>query len=383
MTNKTLIYRPLQLLELLLIGFIMNSLTPTPAEAAGHIKVTREVLLENGVSISPNQIIHTKDGGYVVAGRIGNVFAWATRLDAKGNMQWRYQAPVLNDLPYRPDATFEGAVTLGDDSTLLCGYKTVSVPGGKDVVGILTHIDKAGKVLSDRVIRPQEPGVFGGSYLKGCFPWAGGFALIGDTYRVSDSSQAPDHTERFFWLFGLDAAGNVKWEKLIPNSTGGFSNHIFTNALGTIYESLDQDLVMGSSRVSQGGEIKNIELKETTSDFLIPQIIADSNGHWKVDQRIVLPLTLFKTELRPKVAYSVPDHSLVEFGSIVRNNVYYAAIEWQSPDQKQSETFEFGDTLWVNDAIPTGVPGEFVTVRQASPLNLKVTGMFLSFIQIK
>lgn len=358
-------------LIILLIGLIMNSLIPVTAEASEHIKVTKEVHLENGVGIFPSTIIQTKEGGYVVTGAIGTTFAWATRVDAKGQLQWRYQiAPESFE-----GSNFEGAVTLNDDSTLLCGWKTVPVPGGINVVGVLTHIDKEGKVLSDRAIRPHEPGVFGNSYLKGCLPWGDGFAVIGDTDRVSGPPQPPRKTERFYWLFALDAAGNVKWEKLIPTSYG----------LGprSAYVDTDRNLVVGGIRVkvSQSGEIAVLDQKKPLP--FVPQIIAEADGHWKIDKRNVLPPALFKTELQPKVAYILPNQTVAQFGSIVRSNVYYAAIEWESPDRKQSEIFEFADFGWVNDAIPTGAPGEFVTIRSRQRSDLKQWGMFLSFIQIK
>ena len=377
MKNRASIYRPLQLFGLLLTGLIMNSLTPSTADAAEHIKVTSEIHLENGVGIFPSAIIRTKDGGYVVTGNIGSALAWATRVDAQGHLQWRYQIH-----PGQPGGSnFEGAVTLNDDSTLLCGWKESSVPGGTSVVGALTHIDKEGKVLSDRIIRPQEPGVFGNSYLKGCLPWGDGYALIGDTDRVSASPQTSRH-QRYYWVIALDASGNIKWEKLIPTSTGGFDFHGIYNALGAVYVAPDQDLVMGSIRLSHGGQIKNSEVKDASSTYLIPQVIVEPDGHWKSDQRTVLSTISFNTKFQPKAAYILPNQTAVKFGSVLRSKVYYAAVEWQSPDRKQSEIFELDDSGWISDAIPTGVPGEFVMIRSQDS-DIKKLGMILSFIQIK
>lgn len=383
MKNQTSTYRPLQLFGLLLTGLIMNSLTPSTADAAEHIKVTKEIHLENGVgifpAIFPSAIIRTKDGGYVVTGSIGSALAWATRVDAKGQLQWRYQIH-----PGQPGGSnFEGAVTLSDDSTLLCGWKTISVSGGTNEVGDLTHINKDGKVLSERVIRPQEPGEFSIANLHGCLPWGDGFALIGYTSRFSDS---PDHPprkmEHFHWIMALDASGNIKWEKLIPTPTGGVNLHAVYAAIGTVYVAPDQNLVMGSIRISQDGQIKNSEIKDASSTYLIPQVIAEPDGYWKIEQRTVLSASSFNTQFQPKTAYILPNQTAVKFGSVVRSNVYYAAVEWQSPDRKQSEIFELGDFDWVNDAIPTGNPGEFVTVRQQNS-DLKKTALTLSFIQIK
>lgn len=349
--------------------------------SSDHIKVTKEVHLEKGVGIFPSSIIHTKEGGYVVVGNIGTSLAWATRVDAKGTMQWRYQ---LTPGAFR-GSTFEGAVTLSDDSTLLCGWKGVPhptdlMPGGKDIVGVLTHIDKAGAVLSDLVVRPKEPGEFAINYLKGCLPWKDGFAVYGDTSRFSgDPHHPPRKWELFQWILALDAAGNVKWEKLIPTS----ESHRETLSSFNVYVAPDQDFVLRGSRINQNGDVKNIEINEPYSEWTIRQIIAEPVGHWDIDHRNGPPKKDFSiSEFRQKVEYILPNQSIVKFGSVFRGNEYIAAIEWQSPDQKQSENFKFGDSGWVSDAIPTGVPGEFVTIRQQNS-DLKQSGMTLSFIQIK
>lgn len=171
---------------------------PDTTFAADHIKVTKEVLLEHGVSISPSTIVQTKDGGYVTPGGLSGNLGWATRVDANGKMIWRYQIPIQGE------SNYTGAISLGDDTTLLCGYKSIHhptdlMPGGKDLVGVLTHIDIGGKVLSDIVIRPKELGEFPINYIKGCKPWGDGFAVFGSITRVfGDPHHPPRELENFY-----------------------------------------------------------------------------------------------------------------------------------------------------------------------------------------
>lgn len=368
--------RPLELLFILLIGFTMSTLIST-AEAAEHIKVIKEILLEVGLPASPSVVIQTKDGGYVVAGNIATQFAWATRVDAKGNMQWRYEAPLSLQLPQRSKATFTSAVTLRNDTTLLCGWKEVREEDRVNIVGVLTNIDKTGKVLSNREIRPQETGDFALSYLLGCQPWGDGFALFGYSTLVSgDPQRRPRETENFQWILALDSAGEIKWEKLI-STTEGLNPR-------AIYVAPDLDLVFQTYRISQNGEIRNTVSDNSSSHDLIPQITAGADGHWKIaESNNPLRRNSLISNVEPKVLFSLPNQSIVEFGSKRRNNAYYAAIGWTSPDRNHSEIYEYGDTLWVNDAMVTGTPGEFVTVRLVSDSAKKRLGMALSFIQIK
>lgn len=64
----------------LLIGLMMNSLVSSNAGAVEHIQVTREILLEKGNPVTPYAIAQTKDGGYVIAGALGDRIAWLPEL---------------------------------------------------------------------------------------------------------------------------------------------------------------------------------------------------------------------------------------------------------------------------------------------------------------
>ena len=158
------------------IGLTMNALTPAAANAADHIKVTREIVLEGSEAVEPEAIVQTHDGGYIVAGY--SLRAWATRIDASGKAQWRFaRTNAPNSTSY-----FHGAAVLPDDSTLLCGEvkeKTTDGRRGLPTFGLLVHIDKAGKVISEQLISPKDDKRYVPGSLRHCFPFDNGVGVLG------------------------------------------------------------------------------------------------------------------------------------------------------------------------------------------------------------
>lgn len=382
----------------LLIGLTLNALISPDATAASHIEVTREVLLESGQPAKPIALARTQEGGYIVAGSITDSTPWATRTDSEGNVQWRYVAPMEQwnpDMPL-PQARYESAVTLLDDSTLLCGLKNLK---DNSIAGLLTHIDKTGKVLSERLVYPHGDQSYQLNYLHKCLPWGAGVAVMGTADRYSGTT-VPRHHESFLWLLKLDANGIIKWEKLIPNlgvlQALAMSNDdlVFTTGLTDVIR-LDPNGAIKAQRtipfamfvpsstpppvlqVLVGGKDKR-QAWHTLGEHLEDTRIEEVGGH---------------TEFIPfKKIYQLPDHSLALFGDTTPpqyGGMLIASIAWLSPDLKQRETFSFKPwSPWVADALPTGKEGEFVTVRQVLPFPERAPvekrfGAVLSFVRIK
>ena len=67
-----------------------------------------------------------------------------------------------------------------------------------------------------------------------------------------------------------------------------------------------------------------------------------------------------------RLVFALDDGALAIFGEQVRGNVTTAAIGWIDPIQHRAESLVFQPTYgspWVDVAVPTGSPGEFVAVR--------------------
>ncbi len=372
----------------LLIGLAMNSLTPTIAEAVEHIQVTREILLEKGTPVTPYAMAQTKNGDYVIVGAFADNTAWATRVDANGNVQWRHSNQPGNFLPGEGESKYESVVILADDSALLCGWRQLN----REILGLITHIDKTGKVLSERTLLPQGDENFRLNYLKKCVAWGDGFAAVGIAYRpdIGEEKTAESKEENFSWLLTLDAQANTKWEKMLPAINGlGIDVLVMPN----------QDLIGSAIRISPNGDIEPLKAVRK-----IRQIIAQSSAHassneksasWSVETRLRTKEEeqQIKGEsdlTRSNAEYFLPDNALVEFGARIDRGTDTAAISWLSATSTETQTFTF-QPFWkarqVNAAIPTGRPGEFVTVRQAVPWTRPPDpehfGVVLAFIQVK
>lgn len=389
----------LRLIFLSLIGLMMNMLASSSSvSASDSIKITREVLLESGRGPIVRALIQTKDGGYVVAGSDGHI-PWATRTDAEGNVQWRHVLPMKEWTPGGVNAQYESGVAMADDSTLLCGYKGESEEPHQPILGLLARVDKAGKMLSHHLLYPQGDKSFPLNYLRQCVPWGDGFAVVGDTSRWVEGSM-----QRFLWLLALDANGDIKWEKLIPNTSAGMP-----------LVTPNQDLVIVGptqiTRVDTRGTIKSQRIvKDAYKDrvMLVRSNVTDS---------VVRVLSLFNYPTRTlrslgknledlelvrgpgddrlgdmvtNRAYLLPDRSLVLFGYQRESSTPTASITWISADLAAKRTF-LPEPLWISgeitDALPTGKLGEFVTIRSVYPRprwpDEKRKGLLMAFVRIK
>ena len=94
-------------------------------------------------------------------------------------------------------------------------------------------------------------------------------------------------------------------------------------------------------------------------------------------------------DVYPNRVFRLPDGGLVLFGSFHRNNVATAAVTWIDRNLRHPESALLQPPMastMVDDAIPTGVPGEFLMSRfsaQTPQTATARTGQTLTFIQIR
>jgi hypothetical protein len=392
---------------LLLMGLTMTSLMPNQAAAADHIQIVREVVLESGHSAMAKQLAPTNDGGIIVAGSFSNWKPWATRVDAEGKVRWRYLPEMKQSQPGADDAGYETAATLPDDTTVLSGYMYVRNPtkAGSDVVGLLTHLDRTGKVISHRELYPQGDHGLSSNYLRRSVPWGDGVVVIGDTGRAR--KVAGDYVQKnFFWLIALDAKGEIKWEKLIPNTdprplmnvyplvgVAAMPGHelVLVTAVatkrGNTWESgrrvirLDDKGDTVSERLFPGSLVLAHQVTPKSEVTLFPDSL-ENGALWTVSSDLVNAKQIAgRTEwIFTRAACRSSTGALILAGSVQGKNK--ATVAWLDADLKTTQTHVFQPedaSGWVTDVLPTAKPDEFVTVRDI----LGGGGAALTFVKIK
>ena len=381
---------------------------PSPAAAADHIEIVREVLLEKGQPAMPKQLAPTNDGGFVVSGRLTNQIPWATRVDAEGKVRWRYLGAGRNQWQMgADDAGYETAATLSDDTTVLSGYLYVRNPdkAGPDVVGLLTHIDRAGKVISHQELYPKGDRSFLLNYLRGSVPWGDGVAVIGEARQyvpLRPDTPVPRPSKNFLWLIALNATGNIEWEKLIPAgednsliSVAETTGHelvlvaAVTNKRGTAWESgrrvirLDDKGNIVGERLFPGSLLLVRQLTPGSGITLIPDSL-ENGALWTVSSDLAnaKQVTGSAEWIFTRAACRSSTGLLLLAGNV--QGTHKAAIAWLNADLKTTQTHAFQPedaSGWVADILPTGKSNEFVTVRAIAPH--RGGGAALTFVKIK
>lgn len=387
------------------------------ADEASHIKVVREVALETGRAPTPYALAQAKDGGYVIAGSVW--VPWATRVDANGNVVWRYELSAYNpSAPKEGKGQYNGAAVLPDDSAILCGKMALSLPPGKPgggVVGMLTHLDKAGQTLSHQLLYPNGDKDYSLSYLNKCIPWRDGVVVVGNTYRQHEYST---------WLIALNVKGEIRWEKLIPMTTDGdivvMPNQdllLLVDFQGEKINWMNGNIPAESTEWSNGsicldttGEIKwqragKPQLKIDHQKLVTP-LVAESQvrlfiGHSQSRSALMRILNEHGDEMKsavfpirplsPERIYLTPNHDLVFFGTEYGpegTDHPSAGITWLSADLKNSETSTFHNFSYsegMAEALPTGKPGEFVTVGHTFQISKqdKRQAVVMTFVQVR
>ena len=369
--------------------------------AENHIQVTREILLESGYGITPNAIIRTPDRGYVIVGWYARNQTWATRVDVNSRVLWRYLGE-----PVGPEgahgSNFRGAVLLSDDSVLACGHTTGGPADRPQSVGLLTRLGLHGEVLNRREVQPSLDGtpLNGGGELKACLRTPSGIVAIGETAYWTSTSTPFRKYHGYFWLLGIDPGGQVSSQKLIPQPlrAAGQPMSDIVDALAlsngdVVIQTRSPDLIElnanGAVRTrSSVSLLRNAsgEWPRGAENELIVETAADRF------QRLAPNSEVGRVPFDSQRAYLLADGSIALFGGEAGCGGTTAAVAWIRSDLRSKESHVFRPTCataMVEDAIPTGKPGEFATVRLVGPVGHTLSpgekrlGVVLTFIQFQ
>jgi len=166
--------------------------------------LTRELVIKDevtGAVLGPKAMIRADDGGFIIAGRINSTQeAWATKTDAEGQVLWRYQLKVKDQLPIGQGAEFNDIAAMPDGSSFACGQMPTQ---GSYVPGLLVHLDKTGKPLSEQLLIPEHGPAHGVANFNACARWGDGVAIVGKVRQFHGGGR----NDTFYWLLALDSSG--------------------------------------------------------------------------------------------------------------------------------------------------------------------------------
>jgi len=379
---------------------MMNSAT------AQEVTLSREAIIRGNppdVVLQPKAIVRSDDGGFIIAGQINaRQQAWAAKTDGNGNVLWRYEANVKDELPIGDGAEFNGAVVMPDGSTYLCG--SMPRPRGERPPALLTHLDKEGRLVFERLVFPQKMAKHGNVSFLDCIRWGDGLVLLGRVRQYPE----PGKDESFYWLLALDAQGGMKWESLIPTTFDTIDE------AGSLLATEDSLMFSGNRfpktelfRVSRAGELETRKIVGGQFRFVHPTSndgIVQIFGHTSKGTAALITINDRFEEVRniegthPEnfisfLAYRLPNQSLVLFGSEIKaggaqfaSRVVSVDAELRTEHVLNLSGGPYYDSGFVKAAVPTGMAGEFVAARdllkKAEGRDAR-QGAAIDFIQVK
>jgi hypothetical protein len=368
-------------------------------------------------SIEPRVAERTTDGGYIIAGSAGfnagpsitsgimGPKGWVVKTDQSGRVLWSYyrvmpdlepatpSAPIHDSVHFSP--TYHGALSMPDGSTFLCGQMDYLPHSQADKRGgLLTHLDKKGVLISERLLSPnvgETEGTKGIETLQQCIRWGDGIAVVGCATRYMPGSSGDGPLQlatTFYWVLALDRTGKIRWEKLIPTT------HIGTALTdgGLVLQAHGPDLVFSAMdnaesevvHLSPNGQVA--ARMSLQGQFRLVRSVVPGNTIqiWGVERHEprsqVLTLNDRMDEIGrkegapyedcfPSSIYRMPDQSYVLFGSIRHSPslVIHTAIAHVDGNLRAAELFEplsgtgtFEDFGRLDAAVPAQDLGTFV-----------------------
>jgi hypothetical protein len=353
------------------------------SEPVKSIVVDRQVLLRD-LTMHPNAIVRTPEGGFLIAGFSGT--AWAVATNAQGEELWKYIDPPDDSVHERSQSfsrsVFYGAVPLGNGNALFCGSKDTK---DGQTVNDITILDNNGHAVERRTEIPNGDRTLKSSSFGECFHTEDGVTLMGS---------ANNGTQGYLWIVRLDKSGGKKSEILV-NAMGAVKDIEAAEpswVIDTAGSAFDE---LNLIRVNQKGEI--IARRPIKGRFLIrlrpsvstrkTRVIGYADGGqatlYILDEELhdsENPKLVGNFDVTQGVGYVLKDNSLALFGR--KDN---AAVAWISASGRSSTIREFDlkyKSFVIEDAVPISA-NQFVSVRDSVSTNPSDRGVVMSWITIK
>lgn len=196
--------------------------------------------LGGSLSDNPSAVAATADGGYVVTGSTesndGDVSGnhgfydfWVVRLDASGSLLWQKAlGGSQNDaFAYSHDLTITADGSIVIAGTTASSDGNVTINHGNSDVWVF-KLDPAGNLLWEKTF-----GGNGREEATGITPaYNGGFIVAANTDSNNSGNVSGNHGSSDVWIVGLDNNGNLLWQKTFGGSQGDLVEDIIQSPCG-------------------------------------------------------------------------------------------------------------------------------------------------------
>lgn len=343
---------------------------------------SRELVIEAGTNPTVNSVHVASDNSILVVGQISSGrSAWAARLAANGQVQWKIAVPS----EAAPDQTatysfFNDSLVLPNGTTVLCGH--IGVKRYAPQPGVLLFVDGNGATLRETRIYPGNDDAFKLGDVARCLAWQGGILTIGKTLKFRPAQALP-RTEEFYWATFHDAEGNLRWEHMLPASIGRIDSLdsltttsgdsvVFTGSFGGTQSSTELVRVEPDGTVSGGAVLpgRYLLVQSAVPTKTVRLMSKDPSMNWELvslDEQLRLAgrLTVSRRlDAMPKTIYQVASGTFFIFGASAPNSRPTGASVMQvSPDLRSIRTLavpSIADSFNVDAATYSPTRDQFV-----------------------
>lgn len=221
-------------------------------------------------------ITTTSDGGYIFTGQTkstntdiplnkGGFDLWIVKLDASGNKVWqKTYGGSLDETGYALTKTTDGGYLVGAQTQSSDGDVTGNHGGGDDWI---IKLDANGTLLWQKT--------YGGSLSENInyiLPTPDGNFMVSASSAStnSDLSTVAHHGGNDAWLFKIDGAGNILWQK----EYGGSGSE----GTGTLFNTSDGGYIFSTATASNDGDVSG---NHGYYDTWVVKIAAAGNIVWQ------------------------------------------------------------------------------------------------------
>jgi hypothetical protein len=358
------------------------------------------ITLDGDQALNPLVTVRANDDFVVAGNSTASRSAWAAKMSPAGDLIWTYTEGLFAaDIAAFRGASFSprfaDAVAMPDGSTYLCG--SLPRPPAEYAPGLLVHLDSKGRLLAKYFVLPLMRNTHGIARFSSCIRWGDGVAILGDVWHSvrAGEDNAPNPSGPAYWLVIVDGNGQIVTDAQIRPSVDLAAFDVgpivsVPNSGTSILFGVTDNHVSEFIRANVHGKVEAVRrlagrfviVRPVLADGLLQiygAFLGDKSQSAKasilLDDRLNTVSQIsgaYPSNFATRIAYRMPDRSLVLFGSSVNASAttYHSRIVHEASDLQSAsgldlprEKIEDAGSIWA--AAPASNLGEFAVATMA------------------